>query len=70
MLAGNPFITTTGVANQLKLAFTIAQRAIERLERNDIVQQTKDAKPSRVYCARALLEILEEPARLTSETVQ
>ena len=67
LLAANPFITTTGVADRLGLAFTTAQRAIERLERNDIVQQTTDAKRSRVYCARALLEILEEPAHLTPE---
>ena len=61
----NPFITTTGVARDLKLAFTTAQRAIERLERNGIVQQTSDAKRDRVYCAQALLDILEEPAQLT-----
>jgi Fic family protein len=65
LLSANPFITTTGVARQLKLAFTTAQRAIERLERNNIVQQTTNAKRDRVYCAQALLDILEEPARLT-----
>jgi Fic family protein len=70
LLATNPFITTTGVAHQLKLAFTTAQRAIERLERNDIVQQTTDAKRSRVYCARTLLQILEEPAHLTPEAAE
>jgi Fic family protein len=70
LLAANPFITTTGAAHQLKLAFTTAQREIERLERNDIVQQTTDAKRSRVYCARALLEILEEPAHLTPEAAE
>jgi Fic family protein len=67
LLAENPFITTTGVADRLGFAFTTAQRAIERLERNDIVQQTTGAKRSRVYCARALREILEEPAHLTPE---
>jgi Fic family protein len=70
MLAANPFFTTTGVTHQLKLAFTTAQRAIERLERNDIVQHTKDAKRSRVYCARALLENLEEPAHLNPEAAE
>jgi Fic family protein len=70
LLAANPSITTTGVADRLGLAFTTAQRAIERLERNDIVQQTTDAKRNRVYCARALLEILEEPAHLTPEASQ
>jgi Fic family protein len=64
LLAANPFLTTTGTASQLTLAFTTAQRAIERLEQNGIVQRISDAKRDRVYCARALLEILEEPAHL------
>lgn len=64
LLAANPFLTITGAASQLEVAFTTAQRAIERLERNGIVQTVSDAKRNRVYCARALLEILEEPAHL------
>ena len=64
LLAANPFMTTTGAARELGVAFTTAQRAIERLERKGIVEQTSDAKRNRVYCARALLEILEEPAQL------
>jgi hypothetical protein len=31
-------------------------------ERNGIVEQVSDAKRDRVYCARALLDTLEEPA--------
>ncbi len=64
LLAANPFLTISGAASQLKLAFTTAQRAIERLEQNDIVQRISDAKRDRVYCAQALLDILEEPAHL------
>jgi len=64
MLAANPFLTITGTASQLTLAFTTAQRAIERLERNGILQTVSDAKRDRVYCARELLEILEEPAHI------
>jgi Fic family protein len=64
LLAANPFVTTSGTARQLGVAFTTAQRAIERLERSGIVQQTSDARRNRVYCARALLDILEEPAQL------
>ena len=41
-----------------------AQRAIERLEGLGIVQQAGTAKGDRVYCAKELLDILEEPARL------
>jgi Fic family protein len=66
LLAANPFVTITGAANQLNLAFTTAQRAIDRLEQNGIVEQVSDAKRDRVYCAQALLNILEEPAHLTA----
>ena len=64
LLAANPFLTITSAARQLHLAFTTAQRAIERLERNGIVQQVSDAKRDRVYCAQELLHILEEPAHM------
>ena len=64
MLATNPLITTNRVASELKIAFTTAQRAIERLERKGIVRQTSDAKRNKVYSAQALLAILEEPAQL------
>src|ERR1700688_4664711 len=64
LLGANPFITARGVTDKLAIAFTTAQRAIERLERARIVKQVGDAKRDRVYCATALLDILEEPARL------
>lgn len=65
LLAANPFVTAKGAAKRLDVAFTTAQRAIERLERLKIVKQVGDAKRDRVYCANALLDILEEPAQLT-----
>jgi len=58
------FVTAKGVADKLAIAFTTAQRAIERLERAHIVKRVGDAKRDRVYCATALLEVLEEPAGL------
>ncbi len=64
LLAANPFLTTKGCARKLRIAFTTAQRAIMRLERLGIVRLTGTARRDRVYCARALLDILEEPARL------
>ncbi|HEV2452636.1 MAG TPA: Fic family protein [Verrucomicrobiae bacterium] len=64
LLAANPFITAKGCVEKLGIAFTTAQRAIERLERLGIVQQAGTAKRDRVYCAKALLDILEEPAQL------
>jgi Fic family protein len=64
LLGANPFITVKGASKKLDVAFTTAQRAIERLERLKIVKQVGEAKRDRVYCANALLDILEEPAQL------
>jgi cell filamentation protein, protein adenylyltransferase len=64
LLAANPFITAKHAAEKLDVAFTTAQRAIKKLERLEIVKQKGDAKRDRVYCTQALLDILEEPARL------
>jgi Fic family protein len=66
LLGANPFITTRGVTDKLAVAFTTAQRAIERLERARILRRVGDAKRDRVYCATALLDIREELARLKS----
>jgi Fic family protein len=65
LLAENPFWTVKGAAGRLKVAFTTAQRAIQLLESLEILRQTTDAKRDRVYCARAILDILEEPTDLT-----
>jgi Fic family protein len=64
MLASNPYLTINKAAEQLGIAFTTAQRAIERLEKLSIVTKVSPAKRDRVYCAKPILSILEEPARL------
>lgn len=64
LLGSNPFITIRGAAEELKVAFTTAQRAIEKLERSGILKPVTKAKRDRVYCAKALLDVLEEPAKL------
>jgi Fic family protein len=63
-LAENPYWTIKRVAERLKVAYTTAGRAMERLESLGIVTEITDAKRDRVYCATAILEILEEPANL------
>ena len=63
LLARNPFWTVKGMATQLDVAFTTAQRAIDQLERRGIVTLRGDAKRNRVYCAQSLLAILEAPPR-------
>ena len=58
-----------GAAKRLGVAFTTAQGAVAKLEGLSIITEISRAKRDRVYCARALLGILEEPARLTSMEV-
>jgi Fic family protein len=69
-LAENPYWTIKRVAERLEVAFTTAQRAVERLVSLKVLVQTTDARRDRVYCARAILDILEEPTKLLpQETV-
>lgn len=65
LLAANPFITPKNAVQQLGVAFTTVQRGINFLEKRSILQQVGDAKRDRVYCAKKIMKILEEPARLT-----
>ena len=65
LFAENPFWTVGGVAGRLEVAFTTAQRAIDRLEKEGIVTRLGTARRNRVYCAEAVLDVLEEPLRLT-----
>ena len=60
----NPFWTVRGVAERLEVAFTTAQRAIDRLERAGVVAQVREQRRNRVYCAADILDVLEAPSRL------
>lgn len=64
LLAENPYWTIKRIAERLDVAFTTAQRAIERLESASIVTLVTEARRDRVYCAKAILDVLEEPAVL------
>ena len=64
LLATNPFLTVKKVAKELKIAFTTAQRAIEKLEKMSIVKEVTQAKRDRTYCAKVILDILDEPAKI------
>lgn len=63
-LAANPYLTVKKTAQELGVAFTTVQRAVERLQRLSVVAQIREGKRDRVYCATSLLKILEEPAQL------
>jgi Fic family protein len=64
LLTANPFMTVKHVAEKLQVAFTTAQRAMIKLEKLKIISEISKGKRDRVYCAKAVLEILEEPAHL------
>jgi len=59
MLIENPFLTITHAAKKLDVAYTTAQRSLEYLQKLGIVQKVGDSKRDKVYCAQALLRILE-----------
>jgi DNA-binding transcriptional regulator YhcF (GntR family) len=63
-LAKNPFITINKMAESFGVAFTTMQRAVDKLQKMGIVSLEGDAKRNRVYCAKGILNILEEPANL------
>lgn len=65
MIGGNPFLTPRGAEAELSLAYNTVMRAIEQLEKLKVLKNVSEAKRDRVYCAKAILDILEEPARLT-----
>src|SRR3989344_5637266 len=63
--AVNPYFTTKEIVKRLKVAFTTAQRIISKLEHLGIISQTSEGKRDRVYCATQILDILEEPTKIT-----
>ena len=64
LVAANPFVSVNRAARRLGVAFTTAQRAVERLRKRSILQEVSAARRNRVYCAKALLAVLEEPPRI------
>jgi hypothetical protein len=52
------------------VAYNTIMRAIGQLEKQGIIKEVSGAKRDRVYCAKRLLQIFEEPPQLkpTSES--
>jgi ribosomal protein S25 len=59
-------VTVKKAAKDLKVAFTTAQRAVQYLEKLGIVREISKARRDRVYCATAILRILEGPAKIAT----
>lgn len=56
-----PYWTVGKLAQRLDVAFTTAQRIVDRFEAAGIVGRLGAAKRNRIYCAGEALAILEEP---------
>lgn len=67
LLGANPFLTPRDTEKRLGVAYNTVIRGIVALESAGVVTKIGDNKRDRVFCARAILDLLEEPARLTPE---
>lgn len=63
-LAVNPYFTTTKIAEKLDVAYSTAQRAVQKLEKANIIQKMNTGVRDKVYCATDILTILEEPTKI------
>lgn len=62
LLTANPFIKIKTAAKKLGVSFTTAQRAMAALEKSGIITEVTGSPRNRLYCAKKLLAIFEEPA--------
>lgn len=69
LLAVNPYFTINKIAEDLGIAYSTAQRGVEKLKTAGIIQKTNDNKRDKVYCANEILNILEEPTKINSEEI-
>ena len=63
-LAVNPYFTINKITEDLGIAYSTAQRGVQKLEVVGIIKKTNDNKRGKVYCATAILNILEEPTKI------
>lgn len=64
LLAENPFWTTKKIAERFDVAFTTAQRTINLLQEKQIISQIDQAQRDRVFCATAIMDILDEAPKI------
>lgn len=67
LVGANPFLTPRATERRLGVAYNTVMRAITALETGGVLTKVGESKRDRVFCARAILDILEEPARLVPE---
>ncbi len=64
LLAENPFWNIKKISERLQVAFTTAQRAINVLVEEGVLFQVDNAQRDRVFCANAIMKILDEPPKI------
>lgn len=64
VLASNPYIVIKQASKSMNVSYTTMQRAIKKLEELSIVYEISGSKRDRVYCAKDILKILEEPTKI------
>ncbi len=67
LLGANPFLTPRETERRMGVAYNTVMRAVTVLEAGGVLTKVGDSKRDRVFCAQAILDILEEPARLMPE---
>lgn len=58
------------IAEDLGIAYSTAQRGVQKLEASGIIKKTNDNKRDKVYCATAILNILEEPRKIRADVYE
>ncbi len=65
--AVNPYFTIKKIAEVLGIAYSTAQRGIQKLEAVGIIRKVNENKRDKVYCATEILRILEEPTKIRAD---
>lgn len=63
-LAVSPYLTINKISEDLGIAYSTAQIAVQHLEAQALLKKTNDNKRDKVYCAAAILNILEELTKI------
>ena len=70
LVGANPFLTPSGAERRLGVSYNAVMRGIIALEGKGVLEKVGEARRGRVFCARAILDILEEPAHLVAGTTR
>jgi Fic family protein len=64
-IASNPYLTAREAERKLGLSFNTVMRGIKKLENAGILTEITGGRRGRVFCCKTLLDILDEPVRLS-----